>query len=135
MAEINRNRWPTSFRNQWPTSPGIRSDRQAGDGGRSSIRYKSVELAYRTFDKLRQVSQGAIFENKLPLSPSFASSSCVENRSVAADRAAAISVTGAFSKSAEVLYEPSELALGSVKKGCRLEGRCGGSDVSKWHDQ
>jgi hypothetical protein len=32
--------------------------------GRQSIRYKGVELAYRTFDKLRQVSQGAIVENK-----------------------------------------------------------------------
>jgi hypothetical protein len=32
--------------------------------GRLSIRYKGVELAYRTFDKLRQVSQGAIVENK-----------------------------------------------------------------------
>jgi transposase len=32
--------------------------------GRLSIRYKGVELAYRTFDKLRQVPQAAIVENK-----------------------------------------------------------------------
>jgi hypothetical protein len=32
--------------------------------GRLSIRYKGVELAYRTFDKLRQVDQGAIAGNK-----------------------------------------------------------------------
>ena len=32
--------------------------------GRLSIRYNGVELAYHTFDKLRQVSQGAIVENK-----------------------------------------------------------------------
>ncbi len=32
--------------------------------GRLSIRYQGVELAYRTFDKLRQVSQAAIVENK-----------------------------------------------------------------------
>jgi hypothetical protein len=32
--------------------------------GRLSIRYKGVELAYRTFDKLRQVSQAEIVENK-----------------------------------------------------------------------
>src|ERR1700760_1934042 len=32
--------------------------------GRLSIRYKGVELAYRTFDKLRQVDQGAIADNK-----------------------------------------------------------------------
>jgi hypothetical protein len=32
--------------------------------GRLSIRYKGVELAYRTFDKLRQVDQGAVDDNK-----------------------------------------------------------------------
>jgi hypothetical protein len=32
--------------------------------GRLSIRYKGVELAYRTFDKLRHVPQAAIIENK-----------------------------------------------------------------------
>jgi hypothetical protein len=31
---------------------------------RLSIRYRGVELAYRTFDKVRQVSQVAIVENK-----------------------------------------------------------------------
>jgi hypothetical protein len=32
--------------------------------GRLSIRYKGIDLAYRTFDKLRQVPQAAIVENK-----------------------------------------------------------------------
>jgi hypothetical protein len=32
--------------------------------GRLSIRYRGVELAYRTFDKQRQVDQGAIADNK-----------------------------------------------------------------------
>jgi hypothetical protein len=32
--------------------------------GRLSIRHRGVELAYRTFDKLRQVDQGAIADNK-----------------------------------------------------------------------
>jgi hypothetical protein len=32
--------------------------------GRLSIRYKAIELAYRTFDKFQQVDQGAIIENK-----------------------------------------------------------------------
>jgi hypothetical protein len=32
--------------------------------GRLSIRYKGVVLAYRTFDKLRQVPQATIIENK-----------------------------------------------------------------------
>ena len=32
--------------------------------GRLSIRFKGVELAYRTFDKVRHVDQGAIADNK-----------------------------------------------------------------------
>src|SRR5271168_3762951 len=32
--------------------------------GRLAIRYKGVELAYRTFDKIRQVDQGAIADHK-----------------------------------------------------------------------
>ncbi|CAN7652601.1 ISNCY family transposase [Phenylobacterium sp. LjRoot219] len=32
--------------------------------GRIAIRYQGVELAYRTFDKIRQVNQAAIVENK-----------------------------------------------------------------------
>ena len=32
--------------------------------GRLSIRYRGVELAYHTFDKVRQVNQGAIADNK-----------------------------------------------------------------------
>ena len=32
--------------------------------GRLSIRYKGLELAYRTFDKIRQVDQGATVDNK-----------------------------------------------------------------------
>jgi len=32
--------------------------------GRLSIRYRGVELAYRTFDKIQQVDQGAIADNK-----------------------------------------------------------------------
>ena len=32
--------------------------------GRLSIRYNGVELAYRTFDKVRHVDQGAIADNK-----------------------------------------------------------------------
>jgi hypothetical protein len=44
-----------------------KADRQAGHcvdypDGRLAIRHRGVELAYRTFDKLRQVEQGAIAE-------------------------------------------------------------------------
>lgn len=33
--------------------------------GRLAIRCRGIELAYRTFDKIQQVDQGAIVENKL----------------------------------------------------------------------
>ena len=32
--------------------------------GRLAIRYNGVELAYRTFDKIRQIDQGAVADNK-----------------------------------------------------------------------
>ena len=32
--------------------------------GRLAIRYRGVDLSYRTFDKIRQVAQAAIVENK-----------------------------------------------------------------------
>ena len=32
--------------------------------GNRRLRYRGVELAYRTFDKIRQVDQGAIADNK-----------------------------------------------------------------------
>jgi hypothetical protein len=32
--------------------------------GRLSIRYNGIELTYRTFDKIQQVDQGAIADNK-----------------------------------------------------------------------
>ncbi len=32
--------------------------------GRLAIRYRTVELAYRIFDKIRRVAQGAIVQNK-----------------------------------------------------------------------
>ncbi|HTD84724.1 MAG TPA: ISNCY family transposase [Gemmatimonadaceae bacterium] len=32
--------------------------------GRLSVRHKGIELAYRTFDKIRQIDQGAIVDNK-----------------------------------------------------------------------
>jgi hypothetical protein len=32
--------------------------------GRLALRHKGVELAYRTFDKIRRVDQGAIADNK-----------------------------------------------------------------------
>jgi hypothetical protein len=37
--------------------------------GRLSIRYNGVELAYRTFDKIRQVDQGAIRDEQLRRGP------------------------------------------------------------------
>ena len=37
---------------------------EVGPDGRLAIRYRGIELEYRTFDKIRQVSQAAIVENK-----------------------------------------------------------------------
>ena len=68
--------------------------------GRLSIRYKGVELAYRTFDKLQQVDQAAIVENKrLGAALAFIrEQQLAANRNVAATRhrAAAISATLVF---------------------------------------
>ncbi len=50
--------------------------------GRLAIRYRGIEFAYRTFDKIQQVDQGAIIENKRarrPPSPLSATSSCAES--------------------------------------------------------
>ena len=73
----------------------------------------AVELAYwKTFDKIRQVSQAAIVENKQlsAASPLSATSSCVASLSVAVGRAVAISTTRVSSRSAELFYEPGVLA-------------------------
>ncbi len=81
--------------------------------GRLAIRYRGVELAYRTFDKLRQVDQGAIVENKqLGAALAFIREEQrrrePERRSVA-PRAVAISTTRVCLKSAEPFYEPGVL--------------------------
>ena len=73
----------------------------------------AVELAYwKTFDKIRQVSQAAIVENKQlsAASPLSATSSCVASQSVAVGRAVAISTTRVSSRSAQLFYEPGVLA-------------------------
>jgi hypothetical protein len=63
--------------------------------GRLVIRYRAVELAYRTFDKIRQVRRprSSRTNSSAPRSPSSARSSCVASPSVAVDRAGAISAT------------------------------------------
>jgi hypothetical protein len=82
--------------------------------GRLSIRHNGIELAYRTFDKLRQINQGAIADNKR-LGPILAMIRDEQLRrgpeSVAVGRADAISATLVCSRLAEPFYEPSELAL------------------------
>jgi hypothetical protein len=71
--------------------------------GRLAIRYKGVDLAYRTFDKLRQVDQGAIADNK-QLGAVLA---LIRDQQLR--RADAISATRISLKSAESFYEPSGL--------------------------
>ena len=65
--------------------------------GRLAIRYRGVELVYRTFDKLRQVDQGAIADNKR-LGAVLA---MIRNQPLR--RGGALSVTPACSRSAELL--------------------------------
>ena len=81
--------------------------------GRLSIRYRGIELAYRTFDKIQQVDQGAIVENKrLGAALTFIrEEQLAVNHSGAArkHRAGAISAMLVCLKSAEPFYEPSVL--------------------------
>ena len=78
--------------------------------GRLAIRYRGVELAYRTFDKMRQVSQAAIVENKqLGAALTFIREQQLRREPEGAARkphAAAISATRVCLKSAEPFYEP-----------------------------
>ena len=70
--------------------------------GRLAICYRGVELAYRIFDKIQQVDQGARLSRtsgSAPRSPSSATSSC-----------AAINPTLACSRSAKLFYEPNGLS-------------------------
>jgi hypothetical protein len=73
--------------------------------GRLAIRYRGVELAYRTFDKICEVSQAAIVKNSVPRLPLSATSSRVASLSVAADRAGAISTTRVSLRSVELFSE------------------------------
>jgi len=82
--------------------------------GRLSIRYKGIDLAYRTVDKLRQIPQAAIVENeRLGAALSFIRVGRANAQRFGARkrRAAEISATRACSRSAELTYEPSELML------------------------
>ena len=82
--------------------------------GRLAIRYRGVELAYRTFDKIRQVSQAAIVENKqLGAALAFIREQQLRRepeRRRPKPRAAAISTMLVSSRLAEPFYEPSRLA-------------------------
>jgi hypothetical protein len=67
--------------------------------GRSSTGYNGVELAYRTLEKLRQVAQGAVADNKrLGAGDDLAMNSSSAGRNLAvghADAISAIAVGGA----------------------------------------
>ena len=74
--------------------------------GRLAIRYKGVDVANRTFDKVRQVEQGAIIENNgsAPRLPSSARSSFAVSRSGVARKHRAGAIPGS-SRSAEPFYK------------------------------
>ena len=81
--------------------------------GRLSIRYRGVELAYRTFDKIQQVDQGAIIENKrLGAALAFIREEQLRREPYGAapkHRAGAISATRVCSRAVELFYERSRL--------------------------
>jgi hypothetical protein len=78
--------------------------------GRLSIRYRGVELGYRSFDKVRHVDQGAIADNKRlgAVLAMICDEQLHRGPGPAAGRAGAISATRVFLRSAERLYAPSE---------------------------
>ncbi len=87
--------------------------------GRLAIRYRGVELAYRTFDKIRLTKfarsrrpRSSRTNSLAPRSPLSARSSFAASRHGAArkHRAAAISTILVCSRSVELFYEPSALA-------------------------
>lgn len=77
--------------------------------GRLAIRHNGVQLAYRTFDKVRQVNQGAIADNKhLGAVLAMIRDEQLRRRpSIPAGRADAISATRVFTRSAELIYRRS----------------------------
>jgi hypothetical protein len=74
--------------------------------GRLAIRYNGVELAYRTFDKVRQVDQGAIADNKRlgPILAMIRDEQLRRRPNVAVGRAGATSATLVSSRSAKLSY-------------------------------
>jgi hypothetical protein len=78
--------------------------------GRLAIRYKGSWPTAPSTSCVRSPKPRLSKTNSsVPRSPSSESSSCVASRSVAVDRAGAISTTPVCLKSAELLYEPSGL--------------------------
>jgi hypothetical protein len=77
--------------------------------GRLSIRYRSVELAYRTSTSCIRSPKPRLSRtnSSVPRSPSSATSSCAVDLSVAVDPAGAINTTRVSLRSVEPFYEPS----------------------------
>ena len=78
--------------------------------GRLSIRYKGIEFAYRTFDKIQQVDQDAIIDKQLGAALAFIREEQLrrgpERRSTKAPRRRDQRDARCL-KSAEPFYEPS----------------------------
>jgi hypothetical protein len=98
--------------------------------GRLALRHNGVESAYRTFDKIRQVDQAAVADNKrrgpiLAMIRDEQLSRGPERRSMKAPRRRDQRDARLFkaSRSAELVYEPSELALARSNNGCGCELR------------
>ena len=94
--------------------------------GRLAIRYRGVELAYRTFDKIRQVDAGRDCREQTArrcarLHPRGAAAPRTGAAQRSQPRAAAISTTLVCLKSAEPFYEPGGPSPLGKTSGCGFE--------------
>jgi hypothetical protein len=84
--------------------------------GRLSIRYNGVELAYRTFDKSRQVDQGGNTRVGRTGAPVLASSAVSRLRTEIASGAVRPVLTA---------FEPPRLSISAVRPGGPVRGKQG----------
>ena len=96
--------------------------------GRLAIRYKGIGSPTGPSTKSNRSTRARLSRTSglAPRLPSSAKSSFAADRSVAADRAAAISATLVCLKSAELFYEPSVLTPARSNNGCGFEHPCCG---------
>ena len=104
--------------------------------GRLAIRYRGVELAYRTLTNCARSRrpQSLRTNSSAPCLPSSATSSFVASLNIAAiaPHAGAISTTRVCLKSAELFYEPSVLTPARSKQGSRFRASVQRAPVGRY---